>query len=291
MAAGQDVTIYLEDPLLRSAKDGAHNFIGLMSDVLTERGYRVSYAPDHARADHPAGKAITHMAPPPPGGLVFRRVYAYPFWAIEASAERWHWDVAKRAFDPAQVDPKEARQFTQRWRKRLFPDVTSSRTGYFYAPLQGRIREHRSFQQCAPVDMVARVAYQVPDVEIRLGLHPRETYDDADHSAVQRLVDAHPNIRLTSDPMEQTLAGCDGVITQNSSVAFFGYLLNKPAMLFAKIDFHHIALGADTDVSTLAHHAPDFDRYVYWFWQKNSINAGRDTAKHQIAQRFQDHGW
>ena len=71
---------------------------------------------------------------------------------------------------------------------------------------------------------------------------------------------------------------------------FFG-TLKKYYTAFAKIDFHHIALGADTDVSTLAHHAPDFDRYVYWFWQKNSINAGRDTAKHQIAQRFQDHGW
>ena len=45
--------------------------------------------------------------------LVMRRVYAYPFWAIEASDKRWEWDVARAVFDPETVNGHKAARFAK----------------------------------------------------------------------------------------------------------------------------------------------------------------------------------
>ena len=52
---------------------------------------------------------------------------------------------------------------------------------------------------------------------------------------------AIPRLRLETGGAAEALAACDLVVTQNSAVAFNGYFFHKPAVLFAEIDFHHIA--------------------------------------------------
>ena len=80
------------------------------------------------------------------------------------------------------------------------------------------------------------------------------------------------------------------MVTQNSSAAFNGYFYGKPAVLFGKVDFHHIALGPDT-MDRFEDHAPDYARYVWWFWQNQSINAGHPSAEQKIEDRFRTFGW
>jgi hypothetical protein len=96
--------------------------------------------------------------------------------------------------------------------------------------------------------------------------------------------------------MEHHLQHCDFVVSQNSAAAFAGYFFGKPALLFGKIDFHHIAEPANMaqlpdsfDAAVTAR--PAFDRYVHWFWQENCINAGRADARAKILARFQRFGW
>ena len=113
-------------------------------------------------------------------------------------------------------------------------------------------------------------------------LHPRESYDTGDLKALDRLVARHPNLVLGGDTAS-ILRDCAFVVTQNSAVAFDGYLLGKPAVLFAQIDFHHIGLsaarlGAAQALAQVETHAPDFDRYLYWFLQDMAINASRPEA-------------
>ena len=96
--------------------------------------------------------------------------------------------------------------------------------------------------------------------------------------------------------MERYLPACDYVVSQSSGAAFFGYFFGKPAALFGKIDFHHIAanvhdLGVEEALGRVAEMRPDFERYLWWFWQEMSINAGRDEAEAQIALRFRTAGW
>jgi hypothetical protein len=85
-------------------------------------------------------------------------------------------------------------------------------------------------------------------------------------------------------------------VTQNSSVAFNGYFFGKLSLLFRKTDFHHIATQANLEnlaegFAAVQEIEPDYAAYIHWFWQKNSINAGRPEAEEMIARRLKRFGW
>ena len=294
------VTFHLPDGLRQSAEAGTHNFIARMVAVLRRAGAEVGFAGDgpldRALALTRGGRAMFHMSEPArPGDLTFRRVYHYPFWQIERSAARWDWDVARAEF-PGVENRAEAERFYRFWQTRLFGEAaTEARRGdSLYVPLQGLIRQHRSFQSCAPLDMVAAVLAHAEGRPVIVGLHPNESYDATDMDALRRLCDGRAEIRTGG--MEDALARCAMVVTQNSSAAFNGYLFGKPAVLFARIDFHHIAarvhdLGAEAALAKAETLRPDYAGYVWWFWQKMAINAGRPDAEAQIAARFRALGW
>ncbi len=293
------VTFYMEPELCRGAQAGEHNFIAKLAGVLTRAGLSAQYQPFGLRAA-PAGKGWTmsHIKSPPDAhGLCFRRVYHYPFWQIERSAERWSWDVAQAAFTPDPGHAREAARFYGFWQNRLFGDApqTTSKGGYVYVPLQGKITSHRPFQICSPLEMVEHCLAHTSGPVIAT-LHPNEHYDKSELAALGRLEQAHKRLMVQSGGMVELLAGCDYVVTQNSSVAFNGYFFGKPALLFRKADFHHIAVMAELetlaeDFAAVQRIAPDYAAYVHWFWQNNSINAGRPEAEERIAARLRGLGW
>ncbi|WP_226941701.1 hypothetical protein [Pseudooceanicola spongiae] len=285
----REMRLYLEPGLLASAAAGQHNFLSLVTEVLGHAGYAISLEETgaRARADAPdkPGYALFHMEHPTHDrALTFRRVYHYPFWAIEPFAERWNWRVARRTFRPEEIDRAEAQTFFKRWQKRLFKDAPSkaTREGAVYVPLQSRLLEHRLFQTCAPIEMLERTLEGDPHRKILATLHPKVTYSKAELRAVKDLSRRFPRLQLSKAPMEQCLQACDYVVTENSAAAFSGFFFEKPALLFGRIDFHHIALGPE-DFDQIAEHRPDFATYIWWFWQKMSINAGRDDAPQKIA--------
>ncbi|TMM52590.1 hypothetical protein [Sulfitobacter sabulilitoris] len=288
---------HLEDGLRQSAAAGEHNFIAKIAQIAQRAGMDVEYSKTPPRAD--GAYTLTHMNQPPDAkGLMFRRVYHYPFWQIEQTAARWAWDVARADFAPDTIDPDTAARFHAYWQKRLFGDAPQSCTqdGYVYVPLQGRLSEHRSFQSRSPFAMIEACLEHDPNRHIVATLHPKETYSQADLAMLERLELSFPRLSVRMGGMEELLRGCDYVVTQNSSAAFFGNFFAKPAILFAQIDFHHIALKAqDEDLKPLFEAAPtykpDFARYVWWFWQDQSINAGRPDAEDKILARLRRFGW
>lgn len=291
------MTIFLDDKLRKSAASGRHNFIGHLMGLLHDEGYTVDLAAESETHRGTLGRAITHMKPPPLGGLTFRRVYHYPFWSIEPTADRWDRDVATSPFQPDLVSKPEADRLYQRWQKRLFQQATSatSREGFVYVPLQGRLLSHRSFQTCAPLEMLFLTLRAEPEREIFAALHPKETYSDAEMDALQALTETYPRLSIRTGGMEDLLRRCDYVVTMNSAAAFNGYFFGKPCILFAKIDFHHIALKASPDdLSAFQHiatHTPDYARYLMWFWQDNAINAGRPDVRAKIRDALIRGGW
>lgn len=244
------------------------------------------------------GHTMSHIkAPPDQNGLCFRRAYHYPFWQIEQSAERWSWDVAQSAFAPDPAEAKQARWFYGYWQNRLFGDAPQMYTqdSFIYVPLQGRILEHRPFQMCSPLEMVEHCLAN-SSVQVVTTLHPNERYERAEITALEKLDKAHKRLTVARGGMEDLLARCDYVVTQNSSVAFNGYFFGKPALLFRKTDFHHIAVLAELNDLAAGFDAvqraePDYAAYIHWFWQKNSINAGRPEAEERIAARLRRFGW
>jgi hypothetical protein len=293
----EPVTIFLAPDMKASAEAGQHNFLGKVEAVLRGGGLDVIYADESLRHAPFEGLGLVHMWPPMSARtLVMRRVYAYPFWAIEASDKRWQWDVARATFEPERVNGAKAAQFASNWRKRMFGAAAARCEGYVYVPLQGRISERRSFQAASPLEMIEAVLAADPKRSVVIGMHPKEPYSASDIDALEKFEHRFERVTVVMGQMERYLPACDYVVSQNSGAAFFGYFFGKPAALFGKIDFHHIAanvhdLGVEEALGRVAEMRPDFERYLWWFWQERSINAGRDEADAQIASRFRTAGW
>jgi hypothetical protein len=297
------LTFYLHRRLRDRAAGGRHNFISKICAVAESAGFEISF--DLADQDRllrsvaRPGYAVFHMHDPfHDRALTIRKAYQYPFWAIERSAERWQWDIARQQFDPFAIDPQKATRFFEFWAQRQFGEAPAGARdgGYVYVPLQGRLLHQRSFQSCTPLEMLEQVLALDPGRPVVATLHPREDYAAAETAALERLAARFPRLSLSRGSMAEHLQNCSYVATQNSSAAFFGYFFRKPAVLFAKIDFHHIAsnvqsLGAAEAIARAAGPPPDYAAYLFWFWQQMSINAGLETAEAKIRSRLQGFGW
>lgn len=298
MADHPILRVYLEQPMLKTARAGTFNFLNVLQSAVMGAGWHLEWHETGPKARERApernGYALFHAETPTHDrALTFRRAYHYPFWQIETAQQRWRFDVARSSFDPDQIDPELARNFTQRLRKRVLPGPAPRQTDHILVPLQGHVRRCRSFQTLSPIEMIKCVA--ATGRPVTATLHPNEVYDDQDHAALQALANRHANLRIGGDTMT-LLRDCAFVATENSAVAFDGYLLGKPAVLFAQIDFHHIALNvADLDariaLKTAETHQPDFDRYLFWFLQQKAINATLPDAGQRILEAMRRGGW
>jgi hypothetical protein len=290
--------IYLHSPLRDNAKAGRVNIFNRIASALP--GWKIVYHPDtdaeHLRAtqrDH----NLFHMAEPQgPNTLCLRRAYHYPFWRIETTNQRWNFDVARAHFDSAAISPVDANQFFSRWRTKVWGEGPTRRDGFVFVPLQGRLLEHRSFQSMSPLAMLETVLTRFPAMSVRASLHPRETYSPADLLALSALADRFGQFELTTRTAQDLIGCCDLIATQNSSVALTGYFAAKPAILFAGIDFHHIAGSVPRDGVDLAFArpfgpAPDHAAYLWWFFKAHAINGGAPEAESQIRARLVRHGW
>ncbi|MDO5528430.1 MAG: hypothetical protein Q4F71_03415 [Paracoccus sp. (in: a-proteobacteria)] len=283
--------------MLADARQGRFNFMNVVKSAVQSIGWQVEWreasAPELARSCTRGGYAMFHMKHSgAENALCFRRSYHYPFWSITPHSERWRSDVARATFDAASIDPDAARDFTGRLRRRVWRDTKPREGDYILIPLQGKISEQRSFQTCAPLSMVDAIA--------RTGrraiatLHPRESYSHAERAALDRIAARWPNLTIGGDS-RALLPDCSFVATMNSAVAFDGYIIGKPAVLFAQIDFHHIALnvaelGIDAAIERAPGHRPDFDAYLTWFLG-HSINARAEDAEQQVLAAMKKGGW
>ncbi len=302
MSDARILSFYLEPGLKESAEAGEHNFLGKIAAVARAADFEIFYQgngpEERQKSLERKGFALFHMEPPTHRcAVTVRRAYSYPFWSIERTEKRWEFDVARAVFDPGAVLAKEAARFAGFWRKRFFGEwPETGEKGHVYAALQGRLLEHRSFQSCAPIEMLRAVLRQERQRPVVAGLHPNEVYTEAELQALETLRKSHPNLDIRRGGMEALLPGCSYVVTQNSGVGFMGLFHARPLVLFGRADFHHIALktweiGVEEALRRAPGHDPDFEGYLWWFWQKMAINAGRPEAEERIAQRLRDHGW
>ncbi|MGR3491318.1 MAG: hypothetical protein ACU0DW_04610 [Shimia sp.] len=278
--------IHLPKGMRQDAEAGRHNFINKVKSAAEGAGFLVDFSGDSwaeraASAAFP-GYSLFHMHEPMFGNtLTIRRAYMYPFWAIERTGKRWEWDVAKAEFDPHSVNVDYAEEFVYGWRNRRFGDYVEARSGHILVPLQGKLLEHRSFQDMAPIAMVQKVLADHPDRDVIATLHPKETYSHKEQTALEALVAAHKGLRVEVGEAETYLRGATEVITMNSSVAFEGMFFDIPYTLRARADFHHLSGVKDAE----------FARYLHWFLQDHMVNGGKEDAEVKILAAFRRGGW
>ncbi|MDZ4134488.1 MAG: hypothetical protein U1D06_02685 [Paracoccaceae bacterium] len=294
------LTLCLPSPLREDAAAGRVNIVNRIGLALAPAGWRLLIEGNNA-CDHAAavarGYALLHMhEPESPRALCLRRAYHYPFWHIEATNQRWNFDVARAGFCAETVNPGQAAEFFRRWRAKILGDQRTTRDGFVFVPLQGRLLQQRSFQAASPLAMIEAVLQADPNRRVLATLHPNEIHDPAEIAALDALEARFPRFRRVAADAKALLGACDHVVTQNSSVALSGYFAGKPAVLFAGIDFHHIAGSVPRDgqqaaFAQLQGPAPDFAAYVYWFFKLHAVNGGAPEAEDQIRARFRRFGW
>lgn len=296
-----NLSVYLHKQLRQRAQSGDQNFLNLVKDVVEDAGIQVRFKSDELgerfRTLSRNEYALFHMQEPlNEYGLTFRKVYMFPFWEIERTNERWNWETAQASFSSIDIDEASSNWFFNHWRKQLFGEQELRKDGYVYVPLQGVLLKKRSFQNASPVEMVKRLAKIETKRPIYVTLHPNETYSKVELDKLHDVINTFDHVELSETHSDDLLRHCDYVVSQNSSVAFKGYFLKKPAILFADIDFHHIALNIsklslETAVEMVENHSPDYEKYMFWFLQERAINAGRDFAKDKIRARLRHFGW
>ena len=268
-----------------AAGTGIH---GLVAQAVQAEGWAVQL---HDKADPAIGPGyhlIDNLAVLTPHCLVLRRCHMEPFYRIEATNDRWNWDVVDQKFVPR----PGAEWFLKYWQKQIFKDLPMASGGYIFMPLQGKLLERRHFQALSPIEMIEATLQADPKREVRATLHPKESYGPEELAALHQFGD---RFEVSDQPSMPLLAGCDYVVTQNSAMAFTGYFARKPAVLFAEIDFHHIAgsvprLGVD-EAFRVATRPQPFASYLHWFLRDQAISAWSEDCMAKIVARLRGLGW
>lgn len=261
-------------------------------EAVEAAGWEIRLMPDEARegiAGREGHHLVINQEVPGPRCVTLRKAYLDPFWRLEVTNDRWDWEIAGQVFDPAAVGQKPAQQFQNYWRKRLFEGQRIGSGGGIFVPLQGKLLQRRHFQAASPVEMLAEIRAHWPDRPILATLHPGESYSEEERAAVQKLVG------ISDRPSMELLAGCDLVVTENSGVAVKGFFADKPALLFGRIDFHHIAASVPRDglarALAEAGRPQDFAAYLHWFLKENALLFWAENLRERIQARLRALGW
>ncbi|MDO5603801.1 MAG: hypothetical protein Q4G25_01435 [Paracoccus sp. (in: a-proteobacteria)] len=288
------LTIHLDPAMTEHALSGQFNFINRVRAATESRGWQTALAPETGQRPERYHYALHHMSGPAhPRVKIFRRTYYYPFWHIESDPRRWHWPVARAAFNPNRIDTAGARRFIHQLRQRIMPGLTPVAPEHVLIPLQAQLTETRSFQTMSPLEMVAAVA--ATGKTCIATLHPGGHYSAAELAALDDLAARYSNLSVGGDS-RSLLAAAEYVATQNSAVGFDAYLLARPVVLFAQTDFHHIALNvADTGVARALEQAPGhrahYAKYLWWFLRRQAIDAMAPDADLHILAAMKKGGW
>ena len=299
--ARRNVHVLLTEGSLERDRNGGHVFTNALRDVAKTGGVNIvtdKDSPERRAALKPSDLSLVHMQDPiSKRGLTFRKLYSETFWRIEDTGARWDWSLAQAKFDPASIEPNAAQAFYDHWQEQLHGAQAkgSVRDGFVYMPLQGRLLEQRSFQSTSPVEMIRHTLAQC-DLPIQATLHPNETYTQAEHDALAQLANEHARFQVVERSMEDALAACDFVVTENSSAGFHACFYGKVSILFARIEFHHICASVPRSGIAGAFEVaraltPDFAAYIYWFWKLNGIGLESTDASDQLHRALLQYKW
>lgn len=279
-------------PWLFDRVDRAGTIFGRVKQAAQLAGWELVL---HGEDDPPAPRGYDLLYNRPvarPNTLVLRKCGFEPFFRIETSNDRWDWQVAQVPF----ATDKGGEWFRSYWLGELFKGLKISQGGYAFMPLQGRLLHKRHFQTCSPVQMIEAALKSDPNRPIRATLHPREDYSADELQALDDIQQASGGrFSLSQTPSMHLLAGCDYVVTQNSTLALIGMFAQKTPILFAEIDFHHLAgslphIGLDAAYAGL-HRPRKWGAYLHWYFKENAITTRDDDAAAQIVARMAGLGW
>jgi len=175
---------------------------------------------------------------------------------------------------PVDVPPQKANNFFAIWQRLLKARPPVEPQGAVLVALQGKLLKRRSMQTMSPLDMIKQTVAHDPTRDILLKLHPKETYSDAELTAIRDLCGAR--VRVIDGDLKTA---------------------KRPAILFGDCEYHHPFLSVRRGVPVSDAFAQvtkldvPFEQYAYWYLQLNCINTSRDWAGGMIVDQCRELGW
>ncbi|WP_284378111.1 hypothetical protein [Amylibacter marinus] len=290
---GQDLDIATRKP---------QHFYGQVSRAFQGVGFRVSFLESTAqnlRASYRSDSyCIFHRHPPHhPHALEARPAAFGPYWALDSTAEIAQKTAYRAKFNPNSIQIGAARDLFDRMceKQGVVEGPCVPNAGFVLVALQGVLSRRRSWQSMAPIQMIEQVIAHEKRRDIKIKLHPNETYSPAEMAAIEALCDG-ARVSVTQADLDGLLRGCAYTVSMNSSVSFKGLLHRKPGILFGDAEFHHVfhstriaEIGACFE--QVLTHEVEFEKYLFWYLRRQHVRNFKAHAQSDIINRCRALGW
>lgn len=219
--------------------------------------------------------------------------YIYPFWNLDPWGIRALSSIAALPFDPAAVDQAAAAAFAGRLRKRLvakrlsrypqaseFAELPENHLAVFL-----QAEAHRAVEETCHLSMRQMLAALIARDDPRAIVvkpHPRDTAPQT-RAYLARLAARDTRVQVVDANIHDMLSRAAVAVTINSAVGIEAHLHHVPVVLCGQADFHHAAVTVTKPSAMNAAIAQaetaiwPHDSYLYWYFEKNCLNAGKPS--------------
>lgn len=225
--------------------------------------------------------------------------YFWEFWHLDPKGTKAFSGIGDLAYDAADMPYARAQHFFAGQKARLV-DKRRSKYGQKAAHtplpegalavfLQGDFPRRQGATRFDDLAMLDVVRAHAGDRAILVKPHPLVT-DPFTLAEIGALRD--DRLTVTDANVHDILASCAVTVSINSTVALEGYLHRKPAILFGRSDFHHIAgrvqVPADfPDAMTVAlARKRGYAQYLAWYFLRHCLRLGSPGLEPAIWARF-----
>lgn len=233
--------------------------------------------------------------------------YVYPFWNLDPLGIRAQSSITNTPFRPGQVDAAKSKVFfghlRDRWVSRRQsrynqPEAREALPAHAIAVFF-QDESHRGVRETCYMDrwsMLQTVLQSWPGPVV-VKPHPLEL-DRAVFERLLKIQKKHPQLHISQGNIHDILTVAARVVTINSAVGIEAYMHRKQVVLCGQADFHHIAdiAHSPAELSAALAQAPRgrvYAKYLYWYFAKNCIDAGRSeqVVAQQVLRRINGTGY
>lgn len=249
---------------------------------------------------------VAHGRSPHARALMAGVAYLYPYWHVDAQGIRAFSSIGEKKFRAGQIDGDQAREFLKSLRRK-WVEPRKSRYEQQVKPAKHlpddavavflQSEKYRSLAETCHMDcwQMIEACLAAERGPIVVKPHPLDLDEDT-FERLMGLEDAHPNLHVSLDNIHDILACAKRVVTINSAVGVEAYLHRKPVILCGQADFHHIADVARSpqELTALLRQEPAgrvYAKYLYWYFERNCVNAGRGSVARQILRKIKATGY
>ena len=241
-----------------------------------------------------------------PGVLNASIAYLPPFWHLDPVGMQAESSIGARIFDPSQVPDKAAAAFSDRMRKRYTLARRSRRAqesgiadlpqGAISVFLQGTQPQENGLAYASGEALLRAVAMGSGGRPVLVKPHPLALGHDTE--VIARVLADGLDVTPTTANVHDMISASVATVSVNSACALEGFLQRKPAILFGPSDFHHLVetvrrpedfAGALERV--LAQPNVNHERFLYWYFVRNCLNATGPGFAQKVLAIFAEAGF